>query len=288
MIQILVWIGVLLSFYFFITLAITLILANLPRRPVDGIPDWGTVKDCRIPTVNGKTIEAWVVYPHKSETNNNKKPAIILIHGWGRNRARMISRARMYGREGYTTILISVRDHGNSDKEVTGMSILRFSQDLEACVEWWGKPVILAGHSIGAGSTLIVAGKNSLVKGVVAEAPPYAFPHSLKYVYGPILKWFTPLFMPGITTITLLKVRNHSRRDYSPLDAAKTIPNTVSTFLIHGKKDRILPWKLTPLLGKKIKRCEIWIPEESTHYDIEEHPDYEKNVINFIKSNFTS
>lgn len=280
--QILVWIGVILSFYFIITLGITQILANLPRRPVDGFPDWGTTEDCRIPTVNGKTIEAWVVYPNISNKNSNKKPAVILIHGWGRNRARMISRARIYGKEGFITILISVRDHGNSDRELTGMSILRFSEDIEACVEWWGKPVMLNGHSIGAGAALLVAAKNPLVKAVIAEATPYAFPHSLKYVYRPVLKWLTPFFLPGITILTLFKFRKYSKRDFSPLDAASQI--SVPTLLIHGRDDAILPSKYIPLLQKEIANCAMWIPEKTDHHNIEEHPDYENRVIEFIKT----
>ncbi len=275
--------------YFVISVSIALILANFPRRPVEDIPDWGVVKDCRIPTINGKTMEGWVVYPNrlKVETDEDilrENPAVILIHGWGRNRGRMISRARIYGKNGYTTILFSVRDHGNSDKELMGMSIVRFSQDLDACVKWWGKPVIITGHSIGAGATLIVAARNPLVKAVIAEASPYAFPHSLKFVYKPVLKWFTPLFLPGITIYTLIKFRKYSRQEYSPAEAAKNI--TVPCFLIHGKNDNILPSKYTPLLQKQIQaNCKMWIPDQTSHHDIEDHPDYEKQVIEFITSN---
>lgn len=62
---------------------------------------------------------------------------------------------------------------------------------------------------------------------------------------------------------------------------------SVPTFLIHGQKDKILSYKFTSLLEKEIRDCRLWIPEESTHSNIEEHPNYEKNIISFIKSNLT-
>ncbi|MFX0208330.1 MAG: alpha/beta hydrolase [Candidatus Hodarchaeota archaeon] len=286
-IQIIIWSSVIIFVYFLIDLSIILFLANFPRRSVNDFPDWGVVKEFKVPTFNGKSMECWVVYPTvRTNEDRDQKPAIILIHGWGRNRGRMVSRARIYGNHGYTTILISVRDHGNSDKEITGMSIVRFSQDLDSCVNWWGKPVIITGHSIGAGATLIVAARNPLVEAVIAEASPYAFPHSLKYVYGPVLKWFTPFLMPGITILTLIKFRKFSKLEFSPLEAAPRI--TVPTLLIHGRDDEILPSKYTTLLQKEILNSKIWIPDQMNHHNIEEHPDYSNQVIGFIKSNLPS
>ncbi|MFX0016671.1 MAG: alpha/beta hydrolase [Promethearchaeota archaeon] len=279
-IQIFILLGAIIASYFIVVLCIMQFLANFPRRSVDDSPDWGFTKDLRIRTINGKKMECWVVYPQNKEVNH--KPAIILIHGWGRNRGRMVSRARIYGKNGYITILISVRDHGNSDKEITGMSIVRFSQDLDSCVRWWGKPVIISGHSIGAGAALIVAAKNPLIRAVIAEATPYAFPHSLKYVYRPVLKWLTPLFLPGIKILTLFKFRSYSKEDFSPLDAAPFIK--VPTLLIHGKDDVILPSKYIPLLQKKIIDCITWIPEKTDHHNIEEHPEYKNRVISFLEA----
>jgi dipeptidyl aminopeptidase/acylaminoacyl peptidase len=270
--------------YLILTYSITLLLANLPRRSVNDAPDWGMMEDIQIPTVQGKKLECWVVYPQEKNPKNDL--AVVLVHGWGRNRGRMVSRARIYGKYGLTTILFSVRDHGNSDKEITGMSILKFSQDLNSCVNWWGKPVIITGHSIGAGAAMIVAAKNSLVKGVIAEAPPYAFLHSLKYVYRPILKWTTHFFLPGIKLIAFIKFRKYSKEEFSPFDAAAKI--TVPTMLIHGTKDDILPHEHTYQLQKVIRNSELWTPDTTDHYNIEEHPDYPNRIISFIESKFGS
>ena len=280
--------GTVILFYFLLSLSVALLLAKYPRDPVDEKPDWGVFEEYRILTRNNKKMECWVVYPDKMRniediTKLKENPAIILLHGWGRNRGRMISRARVYGRNGYTTILFSVRDHGDSEKELLGMSILRFSQDLEACLKWWGKPAILLGHSIGAGASLLVASRNQgLVNFVIAESTPYAFPYSLKYVYRPALRRFTTFFIPGITFITLLKFRKFTRKYYSPLDASSDIICPV--LLIHGKKDQIFPYKYAKRLQNAIgNQCKVWISEEMDHSNIENHPDYEKNVMKFLK-----
>lgn len=273
--------------YFLLSSSVALLLAKYPRDPVDEKPDWGFFKEYRILTRNNKKLECWVVYPDNMKNIEDTKklkenPAIILLHGWGRSRGRMISRARMYGRNGYTTILLSVRDHGDSEKELLGMSILRFSQDLEACLKWWGKPAILLGHSIGAGASLLVAARNQrLVNSVIAESTPYAFPYSLKYVYRPALGRLTTFLIPGITFITLLKFRNFTRKYYSPLDASSDIICPV--LLIHGKRDQIFPYKYAERLQNAIgNHCKVWISEEMDHSNIENHPDYEKNVMEFL------
>ena len=276
-----------LILYLLCATLITTVLAKIPRQPVDEKPDWGIIEECQIPTRNNKTLECWIVYPEslKSEIDPVKlkqNPAIILIHGWGRDRGRMTSRARVYGRNGYTTILISARDHGRSDKEFLGMSILRFSQDIEACVQWWGMKVILNGHSIGGGASLLVASRNpSLVKAVIAESAPHAFPYGLKYVYKPALRWLTPFFLPGITLVTLIKYRKFARKDFSPLDASSDIKCPI--FLIHGREDKIFPHKYTPLLKEAIgPLCNIWIPDNTDHHNIEDHPAYEGKVMGFL------
>lgn len=275
--------------YFILTSSLALLMANIPRISVHEIPDWGIFKEYRIPTKNDKELEAWVVYPEKLKQESDTQvlkdnPAIIFIHGWGRNRGRMISRARIYGNNGYTTILISTRDHGGSDKERLGMSIIRFSQDIDYCLKWWGKPVVLVGHSLGAGAALLNAGKNlELVTAVIAESSPFAFPYSLKYVYRPAFRWFTPILLPGITLFTLIKFWNYKKQDYSPLDIAPLIKCPI--LLIHGKNDKIFPHKYTPLLKEAIgPHCNIWIPDNTDHHNIEDHPDYEEKVMEFLKT----
>lgn len=281
---IILWFLALLLAYLAVSIVIVLILAKFPRNSVNDPPDWGSTKEYRILTVRGKMLECWVVYPTNETTNAKLKeaPGIILLHGWGRNWGRMVSRAKIYGQKGYITILISARDHGRSDKELLGMNILRFSQDLEATLNWWGKPAILTGHSIGGGAALLVAARNTLVRAVIAEAAPYAIPQTLKHIYWPALKWLTPFFLPGINVYNKIRYRKFTIQDFSPLDAASQI--SAPTLLIHGKNDDILPHEHSIQLGRKLVNCQVWTPEDMTHYNIEKHPDYATQIFNFLES----
>ncbi len=272
--------------YLILCIVIMFILAKLPRDPVPDIPDWGRIEEYSIPTVNNKKLECWVVVPSENldnkEESEDSKPAVILLHGWGRNRGRMVARAKIFGEKGYTTILISARDHGNSDKEFFGMSIIRFTQDLKATISWWSKQVILCGHSIGGGAALLAGVKNSQVKAIIAESPPYAFPFSLRFVYKPALRILTPVLMPGISFITRRIFRRFKRGDYSPLDVAPQI--SVPTLIIHGKQDIIFPYTYSKELSTTIKHAQLWTPEEGTHFNHEYLPEYKHTVLDFLSN----
>ncbi|MHA1215115.1 MAG: alpha/beta hydrolase [Candidatus Hodarchaeales archaeon] len=268
----------LILLYLSISFILVFIFAKIPRTPYPDEPDWGEIKDLKIKTRNGKKIELWVVEPDDYD-NDPDKPAIILMHGWGRNRGRMVSRARVMGKLGFTTIIVSARDHGNSDKEFKGMSIMRFSNDIDDCISWWNKPVIIDGHSVGAGAVLIVAARNPLVKGVIAEAPPYAFPASFGDIYRPALGFMTPFFLPGIIFVFKLIGHNYKREDFSPNDVSSKIK--VPTLLIHGKNDEIFPYEFTKRLASNIKDCKVWFPV-CGHSDIEFQQEYPQVISDFL------
>ena len=95
--------------YLAATLAVAYLAQQMPRRPVSDPPDWGRVTDTRIPTVGGKSLEVWRIEP-----GGESRGIVVLAHGWGRNRDRMVHRARFFGSWGFTTVIHSARDHGDS------------------------------------------------------------------------------------------------------------------------------------------------------------------------------
>ena len=100
--------------YLAICFLIIFILAKLPRDPEPDIPDWGVLESHKIPTVHNKFLESWVVYPSDSHRHNSSftdsTPSIILLHGWGRNRGRMVSRAKFYGEKGFSLLILSEKN----------------------------------------------------------------------------------------------------------------------------------------------------------------------------------
>ena len=142
-------IAALAAAYLVLTLVCTYLVQALPRRPIVDPPDWGTVADTRVTTKEGVSLEVWRIEP-----DIPSKGIVLLAHGWGRNRDRMVNRARMFGRWGYTTVIHSARDHGNSSKR-RFMNAARFAEDIETIMDWIAAPVILYGHSAGAGGAIL-------------------------------------------------------------------------------------------------------------------------------------
>ena len=119
-----------LTLYILVTLYLTYLVHQIPRAPVEDRPDWGMVLDERIPAVDGGSLEVWRIEPEGSS-----RGIVVLIHGWSRNRDRMVNRARIFGELGFTTVLPSTRDHGNSTS-YRFMNAFRFAEDIEAVLKW--------------------------------------------------------------------------------------------------------------------------------------------------------
>ena len=85
--------GGLIVLYLLFTLICTYFVQELPRNPVSDPPDWGRVFDTKIAAIDGGLLEVWRIEPQGSS-----KGLIVFAHGWGRNRDRMVSRARIFAR----------------------------------------------------------------------------------------------------------------------------------------------------------------------------------------------
>ena len=82
--------GGLIGLYLLITLIFTYSVQQFPRNPVSDPPDWGRVIDTKIPAIDGGLLEVWRIEPQGAS-----RGLIVFAHGWGRNRDRMVSRARI-------------------------------------------------------------------------------------------------------------------------------------------------------------------------------------------------
>ena len=115
---------ILASLYGLVTLLLTYLVQQYPRKPVHDPPDWG-------------------------RPDGPSSGTVLFMHGWGRNRDRMVARARLFAGWGFTAVIHSARDHGHSSPSPM-MNIMKFAQDIETVLNWLDEPVILYGHSAGA------------------------------------------------------------------------------------------------------------------------------------------
>ena len=273
---ILVIIGALGVAYLLFTLLCTYLVQALPRRPVVETPDWGTITDTRIKLVDGGWLEVWRIEPDMPS-----KGIVLLAHGWGRNRDRMVNRARMFGQWGYTTVMHSARDHGNSSRR-RFMNAYRFSEDIETILQWIDEPVVLYGHSAGAGGAIIAASQNPRqIQLLFLEACYAVTDEALLSLY----RWVNPFFgiLIGPMIIFWMKLFYRNRlKDVDPIALAPKIE--APTLIIHGENDGRFPVEFARRLHGHFKKgqAQLHIAGGAGHSESSQTADYPGSVKAFL------
>jgi len=262
--------------YLLVTLGLTYLVLQLPRNPVEDKPDWGNVIETTIPTEDGGALEVWRVAPE-----GPSRGIVVLAHGWGRNRDRMVPRGRVFGRLGFTTIMHSARDHGHSTPHHF-MNAPRFAEDIEAVLRWVGEPVLLYGHSIGAAAAVIAAFRNpGKVKLLFIEGCYARTREALLSLYRSYNRVFGLLFAPMV--ILWMEIFwKWALEKVSPVRLAAAIHCPV--LIIHGEKDQNFPlhhaWRLRDSFPSG--RAEVFAAAGADHSSSSLDPDYPRTIESFI------
>jgi pimeloyl-ACP methyl ester carboxylesterase len=265
--------------YIIMSLILTYLVQQYPRNPVTDQPDWGKILDTRIPAIDGGSLEVWRIEP-----DGPCRGTVVLAHGWGRNRNRMVSRARVFGAMGFTTILHSARDHGNSSPR-RFMNAMKFSEDIETVLDWVGKPVILYGHSAGAGGSILAASRNAhriqllFLEGCYAytkEALLNLYRWFNWYIgacFGPAIIFWMDMFYQSDINLT------------SPALIAPVI--TMPVMVIHGEKDQRFPVSFAHTLKNSFRPglAEIYVASGAGHSGSSQTPGYAPAIEGFLKRN---
>ena len=261
--------------YLFVTLGLTYLVLHLPRNPVEDKPDWGRITETTIPTEEGGVLEVWRVTPE-----GQSRGIVVLAHGWGRNRDRMVNRGRIFGRLGFTTIMHSARDHGKSSPHPF-MCAPRFAEDIEAVLRWVKEPVLLYGHSIGAAAAVIVASRNPgrvkllFLEGCYARTREalLSLYRSYNWVFGVFFAPMVVLWMEIFWKWRLEKV--------SPVRLAAAIDCPV--LIIHGEKDQNFPlhhaWRLRDSFPSG--KAETFVAKGADHSSSSLDPNYPRIIEEF-------
>lgn len=263
--------------YLLATLGLTYLVHQQPRRPVCDPPDWGTVIDTRIPALGGGFLEVWRVEPDEAS-----RGIVVLAHGWGRNRDRMVGRARMFGRWGYTTVIHSARDHGGSSPR-RWMNAHRFGEDIESVLAWVGQPVILYGHSAGSAGAMVAAVRRpDLVRLLFLEGAYAETKAALRHLYLAFNRAFGTIFGPAIVFWMDKVFYRQTLEQLSPAAIAPRIQVPVQ--MIHGQRDATFPLELPKkLLGRfPAGQAHLWVAPGASHSECPLHPLYPQVVKSFL------
>ncbi len=264
--------------YLILTLYLSLLVQQIPRRPVSDPPDWGTIKDTFVPAIDGGKLEVWRIEP-----DGESRGTVLLAHGWGRNRDRMVNRARMFGSMGYTTVIHSARDHGNSSSRFV-MNALSFAEDIETVIDWIGEPVILYGHSAGSGAAILAAARRPENIQMLFLEASYAYTRpALLSLY----RWFNSLVGTLLGPMILFWMNLYYRGALDQLSPARLAPSvTAPVMLIHGEKDRRFPATFARTLHRSFKpgQSTLFIAPGAGHSNSSSSPSYRQAVQAFLES----
>lgn len=266
-----------LLLYLLLTLFLTYLVQQIPRNPVNDPPDWGKILDTRISLSDGGFLEVWKITPHSQIIRGT----VVLAHGWGRNRDRMVSRARYFGRWGFTTIIHSARDHGQSTS-CRFMNAMKFCEDIEAVLNWIGEPVVLYGHSAGAGGAIIAAERNpDKIKLLFLEACYADTKEALLSLY----RWVNPLFGIMFGPMILYWMNVFYRNKLATVSPERLAPSLkMPVMLIHGQNDRRFPVKFALKLKRSFQssKVDLYLAPGAGHSDSSKTPGYGPAVKKFL------
>jgi pimeloyl-ACP methyl ester carboxylesterase len=262
--------------YLVLSLILTYLVQEYPRKPFHDAPDWGRIRDERVPATGGGRLEVWRVEP-----DGLSRGIVVLAHGWGRNRDRMVARARIFGRWGFTVVIHSARDHGQSSPR-RFMNAVRMAEDIESVLEWVGEPVLLYGHSAGAAAAIIAASRRpEKVKLLFLEACYVDSREALLSLY----RWFNPLLGMAFGRMIVFWMNLFYRnrlKDVSPARLAPLI--RVPVMIIHGAQDQRFPVEFALRLKSCFppERSELFVATNARHSESSLDPGYAPAVQGFI------
>ncbi|MGD1975551.1 MAG: alpha/beta hydrolase [Desulfobacterales bacterium] len=267
--------GILL-WYLIFSLFLTYLVQQIPRRSVHDPPDWGNILDSKISAADGGFLEVWRIEPEKSS-----RGTVVFAHGWSRNRDRMVARARCFGYWGFTTVIHSARDHGQSSP-CRFMNAMRFCEDIEAVLTWVDVPVILYGHSAGAAGAIIAAERNpDKIKLLFLEACYADTKEALLSLY----RWFNPFFGLIFGQMILFWMNLFYRNKLATLSPARLAPSLkIPVMIIHGEEDRRFPLQFAQKLKDNFAQnlVELYLAPGAGHSDSSKTPGYQSAVKSFL------
>ncbi|MGB8644857.1 MAG: alpha/beta fold hydrolase [Anaerolineae bacterium] len=121
---------------------------------------------------DGVRLAAWYI-PSKN------RAAVILLHGYGNNRAEMLDRAIALARHGYGLVLYDERGSGESAATVRAMGWPDVV-DVRVALDWLAQRnevdparIGILGFSVGGQIALRAAAQDARLKGVIADDPGF-------------------------------------------------------------------------------------------------------------------
>ncbi len=297
-----VWITILVVLMFMIVAGIIVFsiyvgwkFLHPERKPIDMLPEEFGIQEyenVRFPSREPDIILSGWYLSASANGFADKDCTLIFAHGYTQNRQEphlpALSLAAKLLAEGYDVFMFDFRNAGESGGKRTTIGLFE-QRDLLGAIDYAKKrtphhAIGLIGFSMGAATSLLVAGQDQRVQAVVADSP---FSCLYSYLQEKMTSWTKlprfPFNQIILTTIPLLSGANPRR--VKPYEAIKQI-NPRPVLLIHGTGDETIPHHHSQRLFREAgnPHTELWIIPDTGHVrSYAAMPDeYTRRVVQFF------
>jgi alpha-beta hydrolase superfamily lysophospholipase len=219
---------------------------GLPHRnPVEGSPaDYGLAFETVEIPADGYTLAAWFV---PADASTERRPAIVVVHGWESNRGRTFAHVRYLHAAGFHCLVFDARGHGDNPPETLPVNVPEFAEDTAAAARWLAaradvSAVGVIGHSMGGAGAIVAAAREPEIAAVVSVSAPADLVWMTRKTFE-MAEMHVPEFiatpLAWLTAAVLLIPRRHSVEEASAVVAAGRYRGPL--LLIHGAQDHGVP-----------------------------------------------
>ncbi|WP_027087570.1 alpha/beta hydrolase [Cohnella panacarvi] len=197
----------------------------------------------------GKSVRGWFM-PRPGTVHGEASPVIVVAHGWGSNRSRVLRYALPLHEEGFAILMYDARSHGESDHYRTP-SGLQFRDDLCAAIDWLRtrqdievNRIGVIGHSLGAFGAVLAIDAGAPIAALVTDSMPVRLATMIgaelrrrKLPQFP-LAHLIPQFMVWRSRIPRAMMRRANPVKILRDNAEK---NGAPVLLVHSRRDELIP-----------------------------------------------
>lgn len=259
---------------------------KVPRLALSEKPaDFGmSGSEVYFPTVHNKRLFAWWL-PNKTPSETT----VVLMHGWGSSATQLLPLAVPFYKAGYNVLLPDSRNHGHSESH--GFSSMpRFAEDLQSALQWLHKThpdqagqTILAGHSVGAGASLLTASRRSDIGAVISIS---AFSHPYTMMQSYLQKWPIPNWLVSSILEYVQWMIGFRFDDIAPMNTAAKLDCPV--LLVHGNADTTVPVSEAHVIYRNCHNedCELIEIDDADHDSVDKIEQHGHELIAFLDQKF--
>lgn len=215
------------------------------------------------PAKDRETLRGWLV------RGDARSTAVVGVHGLGADRRNLLEQVPLFHSLGYTVLLFDCRNHGISGGDGVGPSGgVHESEDVSSAVAFLKnagrfREVVAFGISQGAASSILAAGRDAHIDGVIAAAP---FEDLAGMIAG-VARGRGASRVGAAIAGRVIAWRLGAGSD-SPLEAvARIAPRPL--LLIHGTDDDLISNQSSKdLFARAREPKQLWLVEGANHWTV--------------------